>query len=104
MTDVAASALADASASSAWRFHTEPVRDARHALELLDDVDSVVRFCSAYMPDVARHYRGSEAMWRVAHWIAGQASAAPIAADVEHEPRIPHRGAAERSRTDLSRR
>ena len=53
-----------------WRFHQEPVRDARHALELLDDVNDLVNFCSTNMLDVPRYYRGSEAMWRVAYWLA----------------------------------
>lgn len=53
-----------------WRFHKEPVRDARHALELLDDVSSLVDFCAAHMTNVERYHRGGEAMWRVAHWLA----------------------------------
>lgn len=47
-----------------------PVRDRAHALELLDDVDSLVRFCSVSMPDVQRYSRGGIAFWRVVHWIA----------------------------------
>lgn len=47
-----------------------PVRDAKHALELLDDVDSLVRFCSVSMLDVQRYNKGSKAFWRVVHWIA----------------------------------
>ncbi|MDH7641155.1 hypothetical protein [Sphingomonas oryzagri] len=37
---------------------------------MLDDVNSLVNFCSVNMLDIDRYYRGSEAMWRVAHWIA----------------------------------
>lgn len=40
------------------------------ALLLLDDVDSLVRFCSVNMPDVERYNRGSESFWKVVHWIA----------------------------------
>lgn len=47
-----------------------PVRDRAHALELLDDVDSLVRFCSVSMSDVERYNRGSIAFWRVVHWVA----------------------------------
>lgn len=53
-----------------WRFHREPVRNARHALELLDDVSSLIDFCAANMPDLDRYHRGGEAMWRVAYWLA----------------------------------
>lgn len=52
-----------------FKYHP-PVRDRAHALEMLDDVDSLVRFCSVNMPDVERYNRGGEAFWRVVHWIA----------------------------------
>jgi len=56
---------------SEFRYHP-PVRDARHALQLLDDVNALLGFCAAYMPDVERYYRGAEAMWQVAYWLAAQ--------------------------------
>lgn len=46
------------------------VRDADHALLLMDKVDSLVRFCSVNMLDVDRYVRGSWAFWSVCHWIA----------------------------------
>lgn len=55
-----------------------PVRDREHALELLDDVDSLVRFCSVSMQDVGRYNRGSIAFWRVVHWIAAMQRAPAI--------------------------
>lgn len=56
-----------------FKYHS-PVRDREHALEMLDDVDSLVRFCSVSMPDVERYNRGGEAFWRVVHWIAAMPS------------------------------
>lgn len=38
---------------------TEPVRDRGHALDLLDDVVELIRFCSVNMLDTERYYRGS---------------------------------------------
>lgn len=52
------------------------VRGREHALELLDDVDSLVRFCSVSMPDVDRYNRGGESFWKVVHWIAAMPKAA----------------------------
>lgn len=45
-------------------------------LKLLDEVDSLVRYCSGNMPDVNRYYRGANAMWAVAWKIAGEAEKA----------------------------
>lgn len=68
--DLAAEAPAEG-AGEKWRYHTEPLQAAEDALKALDDVDELVRFCSVSMLDTERYYRGAEAMWRVAHWIAG---------------------------------
>lgn len=46
------------------------LRDADHALLLMDEVDSLVRFCSVNMLDADRYARGSWAFWSVCHWIA----------------------------------
>ena len=52
-------------------------------LGLLDDVDSLVRFCSCNMPDVERYDIGAKAMWSVAHRLAGNDEIADqLAADV----------------------
>lgn len=46
-------------------------QERNEILKLLDDVDSLVRYCSSSMPDVNRYYRGANAMWAVAWKIAG---------------------------------
>lgn len=60
----------------------EAVHNREHALELLDDTDSLIRFCSTHMMDVERYNRGSIAFWRVVHWIA----AMPKNSDVAKSP------------------
>jgi len=53
------------------------VRGPRHALELLDDVDSLVRFCSVSMSDAGRYKTGAESFWRVCRWLASCAATRP---------------------------
>lgn len=45
--------------------------DQAELLGLLDHVESLVRFCSTHMPDVARYDAGAAALWTVVHRIAG---------------------------------
>lgn len=42
-----------------------------HALELLDLVDESIRWSSVSMPDKERYYAAGNAMWSLAHMIAG---------------------------------
>jgi hypothetical protein len=88
-------------AQSTYRFHTEPVKDGDDALRMLDDVDSIVRFCSVNMPDVDRYYRGAEAMWRVAYWIAQFRDIDPATIRAERDDADRRAGAAERQMVEL---
>jgi hypothetical protein len=50
--------------------------DRKELLRLLDHTDSLIRWCSVNGPGGPRYARGANAMWAVAHRLAGNDEAA----------------------------
>lgn len=62
--------------------------DRRELLHLLDHVDSLVRYCSVSMMDVARYDAGANALWAVVWRLKGDdATADKLAAKVPDQVR-----------------
>lgn len=48
-----------------------PITREKKMLILADHVDELILFCSVYMPDVPKYYRGSKAFWAIVHMLGG---------------------------------